>query len=137
MHVARLKFPGPATEETWVTDGAGDPLLVVMAEPSTSLAAQIKELLPGLRAIAGPDAKPVLCFDRGGWSRTCSPRSSTPALTCSPTARPAQGRTSRTCPRTRSPPLATPATTAASTATNWPTAPWTSPSPQARTKDAC
>jgi len=68
MHVARLKFPGPATEETWVTDGAGDPLLVVMAEPSTSLAAQIKELLPGLREIAGPDARPVLCFDRGGWS---------------------------------------------------------------------
>ena len=24
MHVARLKFPGPATEETWVTDVAGD-----------------------------------------------------------------------------------------------------------------
>ena len=68
MRVARLKFPGPATEETWVTDGAGDPLLVVMAEPSTSLAAQIKKLLPSLRAIAGPDAKPVLCFDRGGWS---------------------------------------------------------------------
>jgi hypothetical protein len=68
MHVARLKFPGPATEETWVTDGAGDPLLVVMAEPSSSLAAQIKELLPSLRAIAGPDARPMLCFDRGGWS---------------------------------------------------------------------
>ncbi len=68
MHVARLKFPCPATEETWVTDGAGDPLLVVMAEPSTSLAAQIKELLPKLREIAGPGARPVLCFDRGGWS---------------------------------------------------------------------
>jgi len=68
MHVARLKFPGPATEETWVTDRAGDPLLVVMAEPSTSLAAQIKELLPALREIAGPDRKPTLCFDRGGWS---------------------------------------------------------------------
>ena len=68
MHVARLKFPGPATEETWVTDGAGDPLLVVMAEPSTSLAAQIKDLLPDLRAILGDGAKPVLCFDRGGWS---------------------------------------------------------------------
>ncbi len=68
MHVARLKFPGPATEETWVTDGAGDPLLVVMAEPSASLAAQINELLPSLRAIAGPDARPILCFDRGGWS---------------------------------------------------------------------
>ena len=68
MHVARLKFPGPATEETWVTDGAGDPLLVVMAEPSSSLAAQIKELLPRLREIAGQDATPTLCFDRGGWS---------------------------------------------------------------------
>ncbi len=68
MHVARLKFPGPATEETWVTDGAGDPLLVVMAEPSTSLAAQIKELLPRLRQIAGEDREPTLCFDRGGWS---------------------------------------------------------------------
>src|SRR5208283_1845998 len=68
MHVARLKFPGPATEETWVTDGAGDPLLAVMAEPSASLAAQIKELLPKLREIAGQDRKPTLCFDRGGWS---------------------------------------------------------------------
>ena len=56
MHVARLKFPGPATEETWVTDNRGDPLLVVLAEPSSSLAAQIKTLLPDLRAITGPDA---------------------------------------------------------------------------------
>ncbi len=62
MHVARLKFPGPATEETWVTDDRGDPLLVVLAEPSSSLAAQIKAPLPDLRAITGPDAKPVLCF---------------------------------------------------------------------------
>ena len=68
MHVARLKFPGPATEETWVHEGTGDPLLAVMAEPSASLAAQIKELLPKLREIAGQDRKPTLCFDRGGWS---------------------------------------------------------------------
>src|SRR5271166_672624 len=68
MHLARLKFPGPATEETWVTGSAGDPLLVVMAQPSSSLAAQIRDLLPALRDIAGPGAKPVLCFDRGGWS---------------------------------------------------------------------
>jgi hypothetical protein len=68
MHVTRLKFPGPATEETWVTDGAGDPLLVVMAEPSSSLAAQIRGLLPDLREIAGPARRLVLCFDRGGWS---------------------------------------------------------------------
>jgi transposase-like protein len=68
MHVARLKFPGPATEETWVTDDRGDPLLVVLAEPSSSLAAQIKTLLPQLRAACGDGARPVLCFDRGGWS---------------------------------------------------------------------
>jgi hypothetical protein len=68
MHVTRLKFPGPATVETWVTGSAGDPLLVVMAQPSSSLAAQIRDLLPALRDIAGPAAKPVLCFDRGGWS---------------------------------------------------------------------
>ena len=69
MHVARLKFPGPATEETWVTDGAGDPLLVVMAEPSSSLAAQIQR--PAARAARDRRArtrKPALCFDRGGWS---------------------------------------------------------------------
>ena len=39
-----------------------------MAQPSSSLAAQIRDLLPALRDIAGPGAKPVLCFDRGGWS---------------------------------------------------------------------
>ena len=68
MHVARLKFPGPATEETWVTGSAGDPLLVVMAQPSASLASQIRDLLPRLRDIAGEDRKLTLCFDRGGWS---------------------------------------------------------------------
>ena len=68
MHVTRLKFPGPATEETWVTGSAGDPLLVVMAQPSSSLAAQIRDLLPSLRDIAGAGTRPVLCFDRGGWS---------------------------------------------------------------------
>ncbi len=68
MHVARLRHPGPATGETWVTDGRGDPLLVVMAEPSDSLAAQIRKLLPDLRGICGDGARPLLCFDRGGWS---------------------------------------------------------------------
>src|SRR6266545_2752025 len=68
MHLARMKHPGPGTEETWVTDGRGNPMLVVIAEPSASLAAQIKDLLPDLRAVCGDGTKPVLCFDRGGWS---------------------------------------------------------------------
>jgi transposase-like protein len=68
MHVSRLKFPGPATDETWVTDGAGDPMLVVMAEPAASLAGQIRGLLPRLRVLAGEGRRVTLCFDRGGWS---------------------------------------------------------------------
>jgi transposase-like protein len=55
-HVARLKFPAPATEETWVTDCLGGPVLMVAAEPSASLAAEIKRLLPKLRAVVGEDA---------------------------------------------------------------------------------
>ena len=39
-----------------------------MAKPSSSLAAQIRDLLPALRDITGPGAKPALRFDRGGWS---------------------------------------------------------------------
>ena len=68
MHVARLKFPGPATEETWVTDAAGDPVFMVIAEPSASLAAQLRGLLPQLRQIAGDGRRVTVCFDRGGWS---------------------------------------------------------------------
>ena len=68
MHVARLKFPGPATEETWVTDQDGDPVFMVIAEPSQSLAGQLRGLLPQLRQVVG-DGRPVtVCFDRGGWS---------------------------------------------------------------------
>jgi hypothetical protein len=67
-HVARLKFPAPATEETWVTDSAGDPVFMVVAEPSASLAAEIKRLLPDLRQVVGEGRQVTVCFDRGGWS---------------------------------------------------------------------
>jgi Helix-turn-helix domain len=67
-HVARLKFPAAATVETWVADAAGDPVFVVMAEPSASLASELLRLVPDLRAIVGPDRRVTVCFDRGGWS---------------------------------------------------------------------
>ena len=69
-HVPRLKFPAPATVETWVSDAAGDPLLVVMAEPAASLAAELRRLIPELRAIVGDDRRVLVGFDRGGWSPT-------------------------------------------------------------------
>jgi prepilin-type processing-associated H-X9-DG protein len=69
-HVPRLRFPAPATVETWVSDAAGDPLLVVMAEPAASLAAELRRLIPELRATVGDDRRVLVGFDRGGWSPT-------------------------------------------------------------------
>src|SRR5260370_1365106 len=67
-HVARLKFPAPATAETWVTDSGGDPVFMVVAEPSASLAGEVKGLLPKLRRVIGDGRRVTVCFDRGGWS---------------------------------------------------------------------
>jgi hypothetical protein len=67
-HVARLKFPAAATPETWVTDAGGDPVFMVVAEPSQSLAGELRALLPDLRAIVGQERRVTVCFDRGGWS---------------------------------------------------------------------
>jgi hypothetical protein len=67
-HVARLKFPAPATMETWVTDQDGDPVFMVVAEPSDSLAGELRRLLPRLRQVVGEGRRVTVCFDRGGWS---------------------------------------------------------------------
>jgi prepilin-type processing-associated H-X9-DG protein len=69
-HVPRLKFPAPATVETWVADAAGDPLLVVMAQPGASLASELRRLLPDIRAMVSDDRRVLVGFDRGGWSPT-------------------------------------------------------------------
>ena len=69
-HVPRLKFPAPATLETWVADAAGDPLLVVLAEPGASLASELRRLIPDLRAMVGDERRVLVGFDRGGWSPT-------------------------------------------------------------------
>lgn len=67
-HLARLRFPAPATVETWVADAAGDPVLVVMATPGASLAGELRALLPQLRAAVGDQRRVLVGFDRGGWS---------------------------------------------------------------------
>jgi hypothetical protein len=67
-HVARLKFPAAATPETWVTDADGDPVFMVVAEPSQSLAGELRGLLPQLRQVVGEGRRVTVCFDRGGWS---------------------------------------------------------------------
>jgi hypothetical protein len=65
-HVARLKFPAAATMETGVTDQDGDPVFMVIAEPSDSLAGELRRLLPALRQVAGQGRRVTVCFDRGG-----------------------------------------------------------------------
>ena len=67
-HLSRLRFPAPATVETWVSDASGDPILVVMAEPGASLAMELRRLLPELRRAVGGDRRVLVGFDRGGWS---------------------------------------------------------------------
>ena len=67
-HLSRLRFPAPATVETWVSDASGDPILVVMAEPGASLAMELRRLLPELRRAVGDDRRVLVGFDRGGWS---------------------------------------------------------------------
>src|SRR5665648_554015 len=67
-HIARMRIAGPATEETWVTDTDGDPVMVITAPPSASLAAELARLLPDLRAIIGPARACTVVFDRGGYS---------------------------------------------------------------------
>jgi hypothetical protein len=67
-HLSRLKFPAPATVETWISDASGDPVLVVMAAPGASLAVELRRLLPDLRRAVGDDRRVLVGFDRGGWS---------------------------------------------------------------------
>lgn len=67
-HLSRLRFPAPATVETWVCDAADDPVLVVMDQPGASLAMELRALLPQLRQAVGDDRRVLVGFDRGGWS---------------------------------------------------------------------
>ncbi|WP_427016417.1 putative transposase [Pseudarthrobacter sp. P1] len=68
LYSTRLKFPVPATEETWVSDAHGSPVLLVMADPGASLASELRRILPELRTIIGDSRRVLVGFDRGGWS---------------------------------------------------------------------
>jgi len=129
-HVARLKFPAPATMETWVTGQDGDPVFMVVAEPSDSLAGELRRLLPALRGIVGQGRRVTVCFDRGGWSRPCSRTSSRPGSTCSPGAR----ARPPTFPPRRSRPSPAPMTGAGPTTTTSRTRPWSCASARGRAR---
>jgi hypothetical protein len=75
-----MRIAGPATEETWVGDAEGDPVMVITAAPSTSLAAELHRLLPELRAVIGAGRRATVAFDRGDYSP--APRSSVLVSMC-------------------------------------------------------
>jgi hypothetical protein len=58
---------GLSGSPVWVADQHGDPVFMVVAEPSESLAAEIRRLLPQLRQVVGECREVTVCFDRGGW----------------------------------------------------------------------
>ena len=83
MHVTRLKLPGPATEETWVTGSAGEPT-AGRDGPAVLLPGR-PDPRPAARAArgVGPARSQPWCFDRGAaGARPCSPTSPTPGSTC-------------------------------------------------------
>jgi transposase len=67
-HVARIRLAMPAEVDTWVCDRNGDGVLVWTAPPGASLAGELRTVVAHIRALVGPDARPTICFDRGGWS---------------------------------------------------------------------
>jgi transposase-like protein len=69
-HVARIRLSMPAELDTWVCDANGDGVLVWGATPGASLVGELKLVADKVRAHVGPDARPTISFDRGGWSPT-------------------------------------------------------------------
>lgn len=69
-HVARIRLSMPAEVDTWVADANGDGLLVWSAPPGVSLVGELRRVADQVRALVGPDRRPSIAFDRGGWSPT-------------------------------------------------------------------
>jgi len=67
-HVARIRLAMRAEVDTWVCDRNGDGILVWATPPGASLTGELRDTTTKIRALVGPDARPTICFDRGGWS---------------------------------------------------------------------
>ncbi|HEX2064614.1 MAG TPA: helix-turn-helix domain-containing protein [Acidimicrobiales bacterium] len=67
-HLARMRLSMPAEVDTWVADANGDGLLVWSAPPGVSLVGELRRVVEAVRELVGPDRRPTVAFDRGGWS---------------------------------------------------------------------
>jgi hypothetical protein len=67
-HLARSRLAAPAEVDTWVTDARGEGVLVWTSPPGASLTGELRTATQEIRALVGPDKRPTVVFDRGGWS---------------------------------------------------------------------
>jgi len=66
-HIARARLSMPAVTDTWVCDRFGTGLLCWEAG-TASLPAELKKVTAAIWGLVGDEARPTICFDRGGWS---------------------------------------------------------------------
>lgn len=66
-HVAAMRIALPATTDYWVCDERGAPVLVVVTEGNAAMTRAMPDLLAEVRAAVGPDVRPTIVFDRGGY----------------------------------------------------------------------
>jgi prepilin-type processing-associated H-X9-DG protein len=70
-HLARARIAMAATTDTWLTDSRGDAVLVWGSMPGAALTGELRRAVIEVRELLGPDARPTIAFDRGGWSPAC------------------------------------------------------------------
>lgn len=66
-HVARLRLSLPATQDVWINDADGLPVLMVTQEAHPSLTSALRQMLTDIRGELG-ERRVTVVFDRGGWS---------------------------------------------------------------------
>jgi transposase len=67
-HVTRMRLSMPATVDTWVADAFGGGVLCWTAPPPASLVGELARVAAAIRDLVGPERRPTISFDRGGWS---------------------------------------------------------------------
>lgn len=67
-HLARARIAMAATCDSWLADANGDAVLVWSSPPGAALSGELRQAAVAVRELLGPDVRPIICFDRGGWS---------------------------------------------------------------------
>lgn len=67
-HLARARIAMAATTDSWLADANGDAVLVWSSPPGAALTGELRTAAAAVRDLLGPEARPTIGFDRGGWS---------------------------------------------------------------------